>query len=93
MAFTLVAPSAIATAMDTSAAPRPISGNFPRSRQRRSRRAGQPGLAGQLAQQHRTGMPGQALARAGHRQLVVPPGIVQDEERSCRRNHVSAVTA
>ena len=46
----LLAPSTIATAMDTSATPRSISGNFPGARQRRAERGGQPGLVGQLAQ-------------------------------------------
>ena len=86
MSFMLVAPSAIATAMDTSATPRSTSGNFPVARQRRSQRGGQPGLVGQLPQQHRPGVPDQALALAGHRQPVIPPRIIHDEERSCLGN-------
>ena len=36
--------------------------------------------------QHRPGVPDQALALAGHRQPMIPPRILHDEERSCRGN-------
>ena len=47
---------------------------------------GQPRLVGQLAQQYCPGVPDQALALAGHRQPVIPPRIIHDEERSCLGN-------
>jgi len=54
----LVAPSAIATAMDTSATPRSTSGNFPfRASAAPGRRSARP--VGQLAQQHCPGVPDQ----------------------------------
>jgi hypothetical protein len=59
---------------------------LPGSRQRRPQRRGQPRLVGQLAQQHRPGMPDQALALAGYRQPVIPPRMIHDEERSCLGN-------
>ena len=71
--------------MDTSATPGP-PGELPGARQRRSQGGGQRGLVGQLPQQHRTRVPDQALALAGHRQPVIPPRIVHDEERSCLGN-------
>ena len=52
-------------------------------RQRGPQGGGQPGLVGQLAQQYCPGVPDQALALAGHRQPVIPPRIIHDEERSC----------
>jgi O-methyltransferase involved in polyketide biosynthesis len=52
---------------------------------RRSQCRGQPHLIGQLAQQHRPGLPHQSLAVAGHIQRMVPPRIVCHEERSCLR--------
>jgi len=72
--------------MDTSATPRSTSGNFPLPRQRCPQGGGQPGPVGQLAQQHCPGVPDQALALAGHRQPVIPPRIIHDEERSCLGN-------
>ena len=37
---------------------------------------------GQLPQEHRTGVPDQALALAGHHQPVIPLRMLHDEERS-----------
>ena len=42
--------------------------------------------AGQLPQEHRTGVPGQALALGGHHQPVIPLRMLHDEERSCLGN-------
>jgi hypothetical protein len=66
---------------------------LPGPRQRRSQRAGQPRLIGQLAQQHRPGVPDQALAVSGHFQRAVPARILHDEERSCPGNSNGVVTA
>jgi hypothetical protein len=85
MSVMLVAPSAIATARDqrrTAVHQREL----PLARQRRSQRRGQPGPVGQLPQEHRPGVPDQALALAGYRQPVIPPRILHDEERSCLGN-------
>jgi hypothetical protein len=59
---------------------------LPLARQRRSQCGGQPGPVSQLPQQHRPGVPDQALALAGHLQPVIPPRIIHDEERSCLGN-------
>ncbi len=93
MSLMLVAPSAIATAMVTSATPLSTSGNFPARASADPSAGGQPGLVGQLAQQHCPGVPDQALALAGHLQPVVPPRILHDEERSCPGNSNGVVTA
>ena len=64
----LVAPSAIATAIDTSAITPVEKRGLPRALQRRSQPAGQPRLVGRLPQQHRPGVPDQARPAAGDRQ-------------------------
>src|SRR5258708_4979910 len=78
-----VAPSAIAIAIDTRATPRSTSGNLPRPGQYRAEPRGQPAPVGELAQQHRPGMPGQASPFAGHLRPVVPPRMLHGEKRSC----------
>jgi hypothetical protein len=81
MSFMLVAPSMIA--METSAAPRVHQRELPGPRQRRSQRGGQPGLVGQLAQQHRPSMPDQPVGLSGDPQPVIPRRILHREVRSC----------
>jgi len=79
-------------AMDTSAMPGPPAGTF-RPAQRRPQRGGQPGLGGQRAQQHRPGVPAQALAVPGHSQRAIPARILHDEERSRLTDCTGVVTA
>jgi hypothetical protein len=59
---------------------------LPPACQRQPQGRGQPRLIGQLPQQHRPGVPDQALTLAGHLQPVIPPRIIHDEERSCLGN-------
>jgi hypothetical protein len=82
MSLMLVAPSAIATAIDTSAhAPvdqreRALPASAPPPARRSAR------LVGQLPQQDRAGVPDQALPVRGDLQPVVPPVMLHGEERS-----------
>ena len=66
MSFMLVAPSTIATAIDTSATPLSTSGNFPARASAGPSAAVSPHLVGELAQQHRPGVPGQAVRLGCH---------------------------
>ena len=69
----LVAPSAIAAAIDTSTIPRSSSGDVPAFRSAALRRGGQSRLVGGLAEQDRAGVADQARPAAGHLQGMVPP--------------------
>ena len=82
MSLMLVAPSAIAAAIDTSATPRSTSGGLPGPRERRPQRRSQPGLVRELAQQHRARMTDQAIPAGSDLQAVVPPRMLHGEERS-----------
>jgi hypothetical protein len=83
MSFMLVAPSAIATAMLTSATPRSTSGNFPARASADPSAAVSPAWSAQLAQQHRPGMPDQPVSLSGDPQPVIPRRILHRGERSC----------
>ena len=86
MSFMLVAPSTIATAMNTSATPRSTSGNLLSRGSADPRAAVSPAWSASLRSSTAPSVPGQALALAGHRQPVIPPRIVHDEKRSCLGN-------
>ena len=81
----LVAPSAIAAAIDTSTIPRSSSGRRARLPQRRAQAGGQSRLVGGLAEQDRAGVADQARPAAGDLQGMVPPRILHGEERSSLR--------
>ena len=73
MSLMLVAPSAIAAAIETSTIPRSNSGDRSRRAAQRTAARSVPGLIGGLAEQDRAGMADKALPLSGHRQPVVPP--------------------
>ena len=85
MSLMLVAPSAIAAAIETSTIPRSSSGDVPFFRSAALRRGGEPGLVGGLAEQDRAGVADQALPVRGDLQGMVPPVMLHGEERSSSR--------
>ena len=82
MSLMLVAPSAIATAIDTSTMPRSSSGRRALLPQRRAQPGGQSRLVGGLAEQDRAGVADQAGPVGGDLQGMVPPVMLHGEERS-----------
>ena len=86
MSLMLVAPSAIATAMDTSATPRSTSGNFPFRASAEPSAAVSPDWSASLRSSTAPACPIRPLALAGHHQTVIPPRILHDEGRSCLGN-------
>ena len=74
----LVAPSAIAAAMDTSATPGRPAGTSAAGPQI----PGQPGPVVGQPQQRRARVPGQPVAVRSDLQAVIPPRILHGEERS-----------
>ena len=86
MSLMLVAPSAIAAAIDTSTIPRSRTGEVPRLPQRRAQLPGQSRLVSGLAEQDRAGVPDQARPVRGDLQGMVPPVMLHGEERSSSGN-------
>ena len=82
MSLMLVAPSAIAAAIETSTIPRSSSGDVPFFRSAAAQGGGEPGLVGGLAEQDRAGVADQALPVRGDLQGMVPPVMLHGEERS-----------
>ena len=82
MSLMLVAPSAIAAAIETSTTPRSKSGRRALLPQRPAQPAGQSGLVGGLPQQDRPGVADQARPVGGDLQGMVPPVMLHGEERS-----------
>ena len=72
----LVAPSAIAAAIDTSTTPRVQQRRPARLPHRRAQPRGKPCLVGGLAEQDRAGVADQARPAAGHLQGMIPPRIL-----------------
>ena len=73
MSLMLVAPSAIAAAIETSTIPRSNNCDVLFFRSAAHRHGGKPGLVGGLAEQDRAGVPDQALPVRGDLQGMVPP--------------------
>ena len=82
MSLMLVAPSAIAAAIETSTMPRSSSGDVPFFRSAALSGGGEPGLVGGLAEQDRAGVADQARSVRGDLQGMVPPVKLHGEERS-----------
>ena len=89
----LVAPSAIAAAIETSTIPRSNRGEVPFSPQRSAQPRGQPRLVSGLAQQDRARMPDKARPVTGDLQGMVPRHMLHGEERSRSRSYTAVVTA
>ena len=92
MSLRLAAPSTIATARDTSAIPRSISGNLPARASAGPQRASQSRLVSQLAQQYRPGMARHRAVFGGDPQPVIPRRILH-HERSCPGSYKRVVTS
>ena len=86
MSLMLVAPSAIAAAIETSTIPRSNSGDVPSFRSAALSAGGQSRLVSGLAQQDRAGVPDQARPVRGDLQGMVPPVMLHGEERSSSGN-------
>ncbi len=81
----LVAPSAIAAAIDTSTIPRSSSGHVPAFRTAALRPPVSPAWSAALRSRTAPTWPDQARPAAGHLQGMVPPRILHGEERSSLR--------
>jgi hypothetical protein len=82
MSLMLVAPSAIATARETSTVPRSSSGELPFPRSAADRPAVRPSWSAALRSRTRANVADQALSVRGDLQGTVPPVKLHGEERS-----------
>ena len=89
----LVAPSAIATAIDTSATPRSNSGDVPARRSAALSAAVSPAWSASLRSRTAPACPTRPVPSRGDLQGMVPAVMLHGEERSSPGNYVRVVTA